>query len=82
MSCFALCCSITNLKAILIAVSTSLLNEYPNLMILFWSLSDKGDPDDLYQDWQQEYEEWRDVHMNEWNEEFDKYKENSGCDEP
>ena len=37
------------------------------------------DEEELFQDWQKEYEEWRDVHMKEWEAEFEKYKEEGGC---
>ena len=36
-------------------------------------------PDELFQDWQQEFEEWRDVHMTEWEAEFEKYQNEGGC---
>ncbi|XP_030828046.1 cholinesterase 1-like [Strongylocentrotus purpuratus] len=53
------------------------LNYVPSLYEL-----DESDPDDLYQDWSQEYEQWRDVHMTEWNEAFDQYKEGDDCGQP
>ena len=55
-----------------------------NFLIFIWFFSslDESDPDDLYQDWSQEYEQWRDVHMTEWNEAFEEYKEGNGCDQP
>ncbi|XP_071492971.1 acetylcholinesterase-like [Diadema antillarum] len=42
----------------------------------------EGDNDDLYDDWQREYTEWRDVHMAEWNEVFNEYKEDNTCNNP
>lgn len=41
-----------------------------------------GDEDDLYEDWKREYAEWKNVYMTEWNEAFEDYKDNKGCDEP
>ena len=31
----------------------------------------------MYRQWQESYEQWRDVDMQEWTEVFDEYKE--GC---
>lgn len=41
-----------------------------------------GPIEDVYADWQKNYEIWRDTHMPSWTEEFEKYKEDTTCPTP
>ena len=52
------------------------LTSYTSSWYVYFSLDEE---EELYQDWQQEYEEWRDVSMKEWEAEFEKYKDEGGC---
>ncbi|XP_041457618.1 cholinesterase 1-like [Lytechinus variegatus] len=53
----------------------------------FWlhyapALNSYGDFSGLYKEWEQEYTQWRDVHMVQWTDAFDEYKSNEQCGDP